>query len=51
MHARTGGPGGAAGSLESNEEPTVRHVFMTRVAIVVTIVLLVAVGLFALAQS
>jgi hypothetical protein len=28
-----------------------RHVFMTRVAIVVTIVLVVAVALFALAQS
>ncbi len=28
-----------------------RHVFMTRVAIVVTILLLVAAGLFALAQS
>jgi len=28
-----------------------RHVFMTRVAIVVTIVLVVAAGLFALVQS
>lgn len=28
-----------------------RHVFMTRVAIVVTVVLLVSVGLFALAQG
>jgi hypothetical protein len=28
-----------------------RHVLMTRVAIVVTVLLLVAVGLFALAQS